>query len=161
MGDNGYLCTWADEKYGGVNGDFWYDYILNEVIVAIGANCMPLPLHSRVASPYIEAFGSEEEKERWLPSLVNGDMTIALAMTEPGAGSDLMAMRGRAVRDGNKYILNGSKTFITNAVHADIAVVAMKTDLQNPHKGISLFVVEKDTPGFSTGNPIPNIGSQK
>ncbi len=158
MGDNGYLCTWADEKYGGVSGDFWYDYILNEEMMSAGANCLPLPLHSSVATPYIDAFGSDAQKERWLPQLVSGDITIALAMTEPGAGSDLMAMRGRAVKDGDSYILNGSKTFITNAVHADITIVAMKTNPELAYKGISLFIVEKDTPGFSTGKPIPKIG---
>ncbi len=154
MGENGYLCTWADENYGGVNADFLYDYILTEEVYSKGGNGISIPLHSSIASPYIAAYSNDEQKERWLPGCVSGELVTAIAMTEPGAGSDLMAIRTKAVKDGDSYIINGSKTFITNGTLADIIIVAAKTEA----KGITLFVVERDTPGFSRGKPIPKIG---
>ncbi len=158
MGDNGWLCTWVDEKYGGVGGDFLYEYILSQELMLKGINGIPIPLHSGIVVPYLATFGTEEQKERWLPGCVSGDLISAIAMTEPGAGSDLLAMRSRAVKDGDSYIINGSKTFISNGVNCDIAVVAAKTNPEAAHKGVSLFVIENGTPGFSKGNHIPKIG---
>ncbi len=158
MGDNGYLCTWADEKYGGVNGDFIYDYLLNQEIVRVGAHSLSMPLHCSIASPYLEAYTNEEQRERWLPGCVSGDLVTAIAMTEPGAGSDLLGLRTRAVKDGDHYVLNGSKTFISNGTICDLAIVAAKTDASAGHKGISLFVVEDGTQGFVKGKAIEKIG---
>ncbi len=158
MGENGYLCTWADEKYGGVNGDFLYDYILAAEMHLKGVNGGNVPLHCSVVVPYIDAYANDEQKERWLPGCVSGELISAIAMTEPGAGSDLMAMRSKAVKDGDSYILNGSKTFISNAGMCDLAIVAAKTDAAAGHKGISLFVIERNTPGLSVGKQIPKIG---
>ncbi len=158
MGDNGYLCAWADEKYGGVNADFLYEYIFTSELTLKGGNSLTLNLHSGVVVPYIDSFANDEQKDKWMPGCVSGDIISAIAMTEPGAGSDLASMRTRAVKDGNHYVLNGSKTFISNGTNADIIVVAVKTNPEAGHKGISLFVVEKDTPGFSRGKLIPKIG---
>ncbi len=158
MGDNGYLCTWADEKYGGVNADFLYDYIAHEEFMKAGANSLTIGLHSSIVAPYFQSFCTEEQKDRWMPGIVSGDLITSIAMTEPGAGSDLLAMRTRAVKDGDSYILNGSKTFISNGLNNDLAIVAAKTNPEAGHKGISLFVVERDTPGFTRGKNIPKIG---
>ncbi len=158
MGDNGYLCTWVDEKYGGVNADFLYEYIFNSELMLKGGNSLTLNLHSGVVVPYIDSFANDEQKDRWMPGCVSGEIITAIAMTEPGAGSDLVSMRTKAVKDGNHYIINGSKTFISNGINADIAIVAAKTNPEAGHKGVSLFVVEKDTPGFSRGNLIHKIG---
>ncbi len=158
MGENGYLCTWADEKYGGVNGDFLYDYILSRELFLRGINGGNIPLHCTIVVPYIDAYADEEQKERWLPGCISGELISAIAMTEPGAGSDLMAMRTKAVKDGDSYVLNGSKTFISNGELCDLAIVAAKTDADAGHKGISLFVIERGTPGFSSGKQIPKIG---
>ncbi len=158
MGDNGYLCTWVDEKFGGVNGDFLYDYILAKELYGKGINGGNINLHSSIVVPYLATYGSEEQKERWLPGCVSGDLITSIAMTEPGAGSDLLAIRTKATKNGDKYILNGSKTFISNAYLCDLSIVAAKTDAGAGHKGISLFVVEKGTPGFTCGNQIPKIG---
>ncbi len=158
MGENGYLCTWADEKYGGVNGDFLYDYILAAETHLKGINGGNVPLHCSVVVPYIDAYANDEQKERWLPGCVSGDLITAIAMTEPGAGSDLVALRTKAVKDNDSYVLNGNKTFISNAEMCDLAIIAAKTDPNAGHKGISLFVVEKGTPGLSVGKQIPKIG---
>ncbi len=158
MGDNGYLCTYVDEKYGGVNADFLYEYVFSAEMMLKGANSLTIPLHSGIVVPYIDSFGNEEQKEKWLPGCVSGDIISAIAMTEPGAGSDLMAMRTKAVKDGDSYIINGSKTFISNGSNCDIAIVAAKTDPEARHKGISLFVLETGMPGYSKGNLIPKIG---
>ncbi len=158
MGDNGYFCIWIDEKYGGQNGDFLYEYILNEELMNKGINSLPINLHSGVVMPYIDAFANEAQKEKWMPGCVSGETIVAVAMTEPGAGSDLISMRTKAVKDGDSYILNGSKTFITNGTNCDIAIVAAKTDPAAGHRGVSLFVVETGTPGYTKGKTIPKIG---
>ncbi len=158
MGDNGYICTSVDEKYGGVNGDFLYDYIFNAELMLAGANALTIGLHSGIVVPYISIYGNEEQKERWLPGCVSGDTITSICITEPGAGSDVAALRTKAVKDGNSYILNGSKTFISNGLNCDLAIVATKTDPNAGYKGFSLFAVERDTPGFTRGNHIPKIG---
>ena len=158
MGDYGFLCTWADEKYGGGGGDFLYSVIVTEEIARQGARGVFAWLHSDIVAPYIGSFASEEQKARWLPGCVSGEKILAVAMTEPGAGSDLAAMRSRAVKDGDDYIINGSKTFISNGILADLVIVAAKTDPGAGPKGVSLFVVERGTPGFERGQQIHKVG---
>ena len=158
MGDLGYLCVWADEKYGGAGADFLYSCILVEENHLCGANAVFVGLHSDIVGPYLNTFANEEQKERWLPGCVSGDLILAVAMTEPHAGSDLAAIRTRAIKDGDHYVLNGSKTFISNGLLGDIFLVAVKTDPEAGHRGVSLVVVERDTPGFTRSKPIPKIG---
>jgi len=158
MGNFGFLCTWADEKYGGAGGDFLYSVIVAEEIARQGCRGVFAWLHSDIVAPYIGSFANEEQKERWLPGCVNGEKILAVAMTEPGAGSDLASMRARAVKDGNEYVINGSKTFISNGILADFVIVAAKTDPSAGTKGISLFVVERGTPGFERGKQIHKVG---
>lgn len=161
MGDNGFLCPWIDESYGGLNADFVYSVILNEELEKVGQGVSSgICLHNDIVTPYFSTYGSEEQKQRWLPGCITGDLITAVAMTEPGAGSDLAGIRTTAVRDGDHYILNGGKIFITNGLHADLIIVVCKTDPKaNPaYKGISLLVVERDTPGFSRGKKLDKIG---
>ena len=158
MGDYGFLCPWVDEQYGGAGADFLNSVIICEEIARKGVPSFFAFLHSDIAAPYLAAYGNEEQKARWLPDCVSGDRLLAVAMTEPGAGSDLAAMRTKAVKDGDCYVLNGSKTFISNGILADLIVVAAKTDPQAGVKGVSLFVVERGMPGFTRGKQIPKIG---
>lgn len=158
MGDYGFLCTWAGEEYGGAGGNFLYSVIIAEEIARQGVRGVFAWLHSDIVAPYIGSFGTEEQKARWLPGCVSGDSILAVAMTEPGAGSDLAAMRARAVKDGPDYILNGAKTFISNGILADLVIVAAKTDPAAGAKGMTLFVVERGTPGFERGKQIPKVG---
>lgn len=161
MGGNGFLCSWADEVYGGLGLDFSYSMILIEELERVGQGLAGgMCLHTDIVSPYIATFGTEEQKQKWLPGCISGELISAIAMTEPGAGSDLAGIKTTARREGDYYILNGEKTFITNAIIADLAVVVCKTD---PHaspayKGISLLVVEKGTEGFSRGKKLDKIG---
>jgi Acyl-CoA dehydrogenases len=152
MGNYGFLCPWVPEEYGGVGADILFDMIIIEELARKSVLPVFTQLHSTVVCPYIESFGNEDQKSKWLPGIVSGESILAVAMTEPGAGSDLSAMRTRAVKDGDHYVLNGSKTFISNGILADLVVVAAKTDPTAGAKGISLFVVERDTPGFDRGN---------
>ncbi|TFB14613.1 acyl-CoA dehydrogenase [Filobacillus milosensis] len=160
MGENGFLCPSVNEQYGGLNADFGYSVVFNEEIERVGTGLVGLGLHNDIVVPYLDSFGTEEQKERWLPKCVSGEYITAIAMTEPGAGSDLAGVKTTAIKDGDHYILNGQKTFITNGIHADLIVVVAKTDPQaNPaHKGISLLVVDKDMPGFSRGRKLDKIG---
>jgi acyl-CoA dehydrogenase len=161
MGNNGFLCPWVDEEYGGFEADFIYSVILNEELERVGQGVASgICLHNDIVTPYLASYGSEEQKRRWLPGCISGDIITAVAMTEPAAGSDLAGIRTTAVRNGDYYILNGEKTFITNGIHADIVLVVCKTDPKaNPvHKGISLLVVDRDTPGFSRGKKLDKIG---
>ena len=158
MGDYGYLCTWADEKYGGVGADFLYSAIITEEMARQGVRGCFSWLHSDIVGPYLDTFGTEEQKEKYLPGCVSGDTILAVAMTEPGAGSDLASMRTSAVKDGDEYVLNGSKTFISNGSLADLVIVAAKTDPKAGNRGITLFLVEDGTPGFTKGNLIPKVG---
>lgn len=158
MGDYGFLCPWVEEKYGGAGADFLYSVIIGEEFARRSLTSFFAFLHSDIVAPYIASFGTDEQKARWLPGCVSGDKILAVAMTEPGAGSDLSAMRSRAVKEGDVYILNGSKTFISNGILADLIVVAAKTDPSAGAKGISLFVVERGTPGLERSKPIPKIG---
>ncbi|MBP1949813.1 acyl-CoA dehydrogenase family protein [Virgibacillus litoralis] len=159
-GEQGYLCPQVDEAYGGLNADFGYAVVISEEFDRVSVGMVGFGLHNDIVIPYIEAFGTEKQKQRWLPGAISGDLVSAIAMTEPGAGSDLAAIQTTAIKDGEDYIINGEKTFISNGHSADIAVVVCKTDpkANPPHKGISLFVVENGTPGFSKGKKLQKIG---
>jgi acyl-CoA dehydrogenase len=160
MGEQGFLCPWVDEKYGGFNADYGFSVVISEELMKVGAGLSGISLHNDIAMPYINTFGNEEQKARWLPGAVQGMIVSAIAMTEPSTGSDLAAVRTSAIRDGDHYIINGEKTFITNGYLSNLVVVVCKTDPQaNPgHRGISLIVVESDTPGFSKGNKLRKVG---
>ncbi|KZZ84654.1 MULTISPECIES: acyl-CoA dehydrogenase family protein [Bacillaceae] len=159
-GKEGYLCPWVDEEYGGLQADFGYSVILNEEMEKVGSSLIGFGLHSDITVPYIHEFGTPEQKQRWLPGCVSGDIITAIAMTEPGAGSDLAGIKTTAVKEGDSYRLNGSKTFITNGIHADLVIVVCKTDPKAvpAHKGISLIAVEKETIGFHKGKKLDKVG---
>ena len=160
LGQNGFLCPAVSEKYGGGGGDFALSLVLSEETARIGAGLVGPGAHSNIIVPYLESFGTEEQKQKYLPGCVSGDIITAIAMTEPGTGSDLASISTTAVKEGNHYIINGQKTFITNGIHADLIIVACKTDpLANPpHKGISLLLVDKDMAGFSRGKKLRKVG---
>lgn len=161
LGENGFLCPMVSEEYGGLGLDFGYSMILTEELERVGAGLASgIALHSDIVTPYIEAYGTEEQKQKWLPKSVAGELISAVAMTEPGAGSDLAGIGTTARREGDTYILNGEKTFITNGMNADYVVVVCKTDshAQPAYKGISLLVVETGTLGFKRGKKLDKIG---
>ncbi|MBN1615167.1 MAG: acyl-CoA dehydrogenase family protein [Deltaproteobacteria bacterium] len=159
MGEQGYLCPWLDEKYGGCNAGFEYSVIITEELAYANEVGLAAGLHNDMIVPYIDTFGNEEQKMKWLPGCTTGEILTAVAMTEPNAGSDLAAIRTTAVRNGNGYIVNGQKTFISNGISCDIAIVAVKTDPKAGAKGISLLVVEDGTPGFSKGRKLKKMGA--
>lgn len=161
LGENGFLCPMVSEEYGGLALDFGYSAILTEELERVGAGLASgISLHSDIVTPYIEAYGTAAQKEKWLPKSVTGEYISAIAMTEPGAGSDLAGIQTTAKKDGDFYILNGEKTFITNGIHADYVVVVCKTNPQaSPaYKGVSLLIVESGTPGFKRGKKLDKIG---
>ena len=158
-GEAGLLCAEIPEEYGGAGGSFAHDAIITHQITNKGIDGFGLPLHNAIVAPYILHYGSEDQRKRWLPKLATGEMIGAIAMTEPGAGSDLQAVRTTAKRDGNHYVINGQKTFITNGVLADLIVVVTKTDVGAGAKGTSLFVVEtNEVEGFERGRNLDKIG---
>lgn len=158
-GDAGLLCTKVDPEFGGPGGDLFHCMIIMEEQTRAGFNELAFYLHSDIIAPYIELYGTEAQRRTWLPRMVTGEITSAIAMTEPGAGSDLQAIRTRAVRDGDHYVLNGQKTFISNAQLADIIVVAAKTDPEAGSRGVSLLILEtRDAKGFSLGRNLKKIG---
>ena len=157
-GELGFLCPTVSEEYGGVGVDFRYNAIVDEEVARLGLTGIGFGLHSDIVAPYIEHYGSEELKQKYLPKMVSGELVSAIAMTEPGAGSDLQGVRTTAVIDGDDYVLNGSKTFITNGQQADVIVVVAKTDPAAGAKGTSLIMVEAGTPGFSKGRNLNKIG---
>ncbi|MDT8272973.1 MAG: acyl-CoA dehydrogenase family protein [Desulfomonilia bacterium] len=156
----GFLCPWLPEQYGGVEADFLYSFILTEELAKTRCGGFFFPLHSDIVVPYISSFGTDEQKDRWLPGCVSGDIITAVAMTEPGTGSDLAAIRTTAVKDGDSYVINGQKTFISNGILCDLVIVAARTNLQaaSPYEGMSLLVVEDGTPGFEKGRKLEKIG---
>lgn len=157
-GEQGMLCMWADEKYGGAGiSDFRFEQILLEENAKHGDVGFFIFLHNRLVGPYIGELGTEEQKQRWLPGCVSGEKILAIAMTEPGTGSDLSAIRTRAEDKGDHFLLNGSKTFISNGILADLVIVAAKTDANSSH-GITLFVVERGMEGFERGKNLKKMG---
>jgi len=157
-GEQGLLLMWADEKYGGAGvPDFRYEQILIEENARYGDAGFFATLHSRLVGPYIGALGTEEQKARWLPKCITGEHILAVAMTEPGAGSDVAGIRTKAEDKGDHYLLNGSKTYISNGILADLVVVAARTDPKARH-GLSLFVVERGMDGFERGRNLKKMG---
>ncbi|PQD97125.1 acyl-CoA dehydrogenase [Pradoshia eiseniae] len=160
LGQSGYLCPDLAEEYGGLGTDWGISVIINEELERVGSGTVGISLHNDIVVPYISAYGTEEQKERWLPKCVSGETITAIAMTEPGAGSDLASIATTAEDKGDHYVVNGQKTFITNGIQADLIVVACKTDLHAKprHKGISLLVIERESPGFSRGRKLDKVG---
>ena len=158
-GEAGLLCATMPEEYGGAGGTFAHEAVINREFSLAGFDDFGAPLHSGIVAPYILHYGTEEQKQRWLPKLATGEMIGAIAMTEPGTGSDLQGVRTKAEKFGNGYVLNGSKTFITNGQHANLIVVVAKTDPGAGAKGVSLMVVETDqAPGFRRGRKLKKLG---
>ncbi|MBP1690308.1 MAG: acyl-CoA dehydrogenase [Deltaproteobacteria bacterium] len=157
-GEQGYLCPTLDVKYGGSGVDFGYAAIINEEVIRAGSSGFTMGLHSDIVVPYIEAFGTEAQRERWLPGCASGETITALAMTEPNTGSDLASIKTTAIRDGDHYVINGQKTFISNGILCDLVIVAAKTDPESRHGGVSLLVVENGTPGFEKGRKLAKMG---
>jgi alkylation response protein AidB-like acyl-CoA dehydrogenase len=157
-GENGMLCPCLPEEFGGVGADYLYSAIVMEEISRLGLTGIGFGLHTDIVAPYIEHYGTAEMQQKYLPKMVTGELVGAIAMTEPGAGSDLQGVRTTAVRDGDHYIINGSKTFITNGQHADIVIVVAKTDPSAGAKGTSLIIVEAGTPGFTKGRNLHKVG---
>jgi acyl-CoA dehydrogenase len=158
-GQAGLLCAAMPEEYGGAGGTFAHEAVINREYSLAGFDTFGGPLHSGIVAPYILHYGTEEQKKRWLPKLASGEMVAAIAMTEPGTGSDLQGVRTKAEKSGNGYVLNGSKTFITNGQHANLIVVVAKTDPKMGAKGVSLMVVETDdASGFRRGRKLKKLG---
>jgi acyl-CoA dehydrogenase len=159
LGEAGLLCAGIPEEYGGAGGTFAHETVINREFALAGMDQIGAPLHSGIVAPYILKYGTEEQKKRWLPKLATGEMVAAIAMSEPGAGSDLQGVKTSAKKSGNGYVLNGSKTFITNGQHANLIVVVAKTDPAAGHKAISLMVVETDdAAGFRRGRKLKKLG---
>ena len=157
-GEQGMLLMWADEKYGGAGvKDFRYEQILIEEMAHHGDAGFYMTLHSRLVGPYIGELGTEEQKQRWLPKCISGESILAIAMTEPGAGSDVSGIRTRAEDKGDHFLLNGSKTFVSNGINADLVVVVARTNPESRH-GLSLFMVERGMEGFERGKNLKKMG---
>ncbi len=158
-GAAGLLCASMPEEYGGAGGSFAHEAVIDREYALAGFDTFGATLHSGIVAPYILRYGTEEQKRRWLPKLATGEMIGAIAMSEPGTGSDLQGVRTTAKRSGNGYVLNGSKTFITNGQHANLIIVVAKTDPKQGSKGVSLMVVETgDASGFRRGRKLKKLG---
>jgi alkylation response protein AidB-like acyl-CoA dehydrogenase len=157
-GEMGFLCPTAPEQYGGLGCDFRYSAVVMEEVSYAGCSGIGWPLHSDIVMPYILNWGTEEQKQKYIPKLISGENIGAIAMTEPGAGSDLQGVKTTAIKQGDHYLLNGSKTFITNGQLADIVIVVAKTDPSKGAAGISLFIVEAGMEGFEKGTNLDKIG---
>ncbi len=160
MGQAGLLCVDMPEKFGAAEASFEVNQMIEWEMSRLGYGGLGsgYNIHANIVAPYIYNLGTEEQKDYWLPKMVAGEAVGAIAMTEPGAGSDLAGMRTSAVREGDEFVINGSKVFITNGIHADVVVVCAKTDPKAGSKGISLFLVDASLPGFSKGQKIEKIG---
>ncbi len=158
-GSLGFLCFDAPEELGGMGvEDYRYHALLAETLAFAGASGIGFGLHSSIVLPYIMQFGNAEQQARWIPKMVSGEWITAIAMTEPAAGSDLAGIRTTAVRDGDHYIVNGQKTFITNGIHSDLVVTVVKTNPEARHKGVSLLMLERGMEGFGRGRNLDKIG---
>ena len=157
-GANGFLCVSMPEEYGGAAADRLYSVVLMEEQAFANSSSIGFGLHSEIVSPYLNRYGSEALKKKYLPPMVRGEMIGAIAMTEPGAGSDLQSIKTTAVRKGDKYILNGSKTFITNGWNSDLVIVVAKTDPTKGAKGTSLLIVDTSMGGFTKGKRLKKMG---
>lgn len=158
FGSQGFLCPWIPTKYGGSGLGFEYSVIAIEEMARADVG-IPFGLHSDVVVPYFHLLGNEEQKARWLPGCASGELLSAIAMTEPGTGSDLAAVETTAVQDGDDYIINGQKVFITNGLNSDIVIVVCKTgNDEKRHRNLSLIVVEAGTPGFDKSPPLKKMG---
>ena len=160
-GEHGFLGMQIAEQYGGGgSSDFRFNQVIAEVLAAkgIGGAGLGLTLHNDVCTPYFTEFCNEEQQQRWLPGIASGELITAVAMTEPGTGSDLASVATTAVRDGDEYVLNGSKTFITNGINADVVITVAKTDPTERHAGMSLLMVERGMDGFERGRNLDKIG---
>jgi acyl-CoA dehydrogenase len=157
-GENGLLCPAVTEEFGGYGADFLYSAIIIEELARAGTPDIAFYTHSDIAAPYLMEFGTDAQKRKWLPAMVAGEKIVSLAMSEPDAGSDLSAMTTSAVRDGDEYVINGSKVFITNGHNADLYVLACKTDPAARAKGISMILVEADRAGFRRGRMLEKVG---
>ncbi len=160
LGEAGFLGATMPEAYGGAGGDFLYDAIVMEELAWLRAHALMFSLHIDICAPYIRDFGTEDHKQRFLAGAIRGEVLLAVAMTEPGTGSDLANVQTRAIRDGDHYVVNGSKTFISHGQIGDVFIVVCKTDpdAKPPHRGISLLLVEAGTPGFVKGRKLDKLG---
>jgi alkylation response protein AidB-like acyl-CoA dehydrogenase len=161
VGEQGLLCVDIPENYGGFGTDFLFSMVIQEQFAR--ANCGavggPMAVHSDIVAHYVLNHGSEEQKQHYLPRMVSGECVGAVAMTEPGAGSDLQGVRTTAKKDGEEYVINGSKTFITNGQHCDMVIVVARTNMDVPgSRGTTLFMVDTTTPGFQRGRNLEKIG---
>jgi len=161
-GEQGFIAPWLPEQYGGVGADFLYSAIEIEEMARIAESGFNLSLHGEIVVPYIEAFGNDEQKAKWLPGCASGDIITAVAMSEPDAGSDLQAIKTTATRDGDAYVINGQKTFISNGILNDLCVVATMTDpkAKPRYTGMSLIVVEDGTPGYNKVRKLDKMGAR-
>ncbi len=158
-GEQGFLMIWPEEQYGGLgDSDFRYEQIIMEENTRAGTGEWFATLHSRLVGPYLQRFGNEEQKKRFLPGCVSGETILAVAMTEPDAGSDLSGMRAHAKDMGDHFVLNGSKTYISNGINADLVIVAAKTDPENNPYSVGLFLVERGMEGFERGRNLDKMG---
>jgi alkylation response protein AidB-like acyl-CoA dehydrogenase len=161
-GGHGFLGMAVPEEHGGAGvDDFRFNVVLSEEAQrgGLGSVHLGMSVHSDICLPYFMRYATEEQKERWLPGLASGDLIAAIAMTEPGTGSDLAGISAAAARKGGEYVVNGAKTFITNGINADLVITAVRTDRGERHRGLSLLVVERDTPGFERGRNLEKIGT--
>lgn len=157
-GELGFLCTWADPAFGGAGvDDFRFEQIIIEENIRHGDSGFYINLHNDLVAPYIAKLGTEAQKQRFMPGIVSGQTILAVAMTEPSTGSDLAGMKSTARRDGDEWILNGAKTYISNGILSDLVVVAAKSDPENP-RAMSLFLIERGMPGFERGQKLAKMG---
>lgn len=158
-GDAGLLCLGLPEEFGGGGGNFGHEAVVQQELALAHDTAFGFNVHSTIVAHYVSTYATDEQKKRWIPKMTSGEMVIGVAMTEPGTGSDLQAVRTTAVRDGDDYVINGSKTFISNATHCDLLVIVAKTDPAGGAKGISLFVAEtQGLDGFERGRVLEKIG---